>query len=343
MAEKRTGKVAEPSAKDAASHSPRRVVAAGADAVNSVRKVRDLVRHAVSRLDQAGAGFGHGTDNAFDEAVWLVCWTLHLPIEHYADLADAAVAWPEARAALDLLEQRCTAGKPLAYLIGEAWLLGYRFRSDERALVPRSLIAEALLADSLAPFLPALQAHGAGPVDTAGTVKPLRILDLCTGSASLAIIAASAWPQATVVASDLSADALELAADNLADHQLDTRVKLVNADLFAGLGRQRFDLILCNPPYVNERSMGALPAEYRAEPRAALAGGEDGMDLVARIIAQAPAHLRSTGLLVLEIGHEARNFERRFRELEWAYVPVAQGDDRIVAIAASALQSHAGR
>ena len=140
-----------------------------------------------------------------------------------------------------------------------------------------------------------------------------------------------------MVASDLSADALELAAANLADYQLDKRVKLVNGDLFTGLGRQRFDLILCNPPYVNEQSMATLPAEYRAEPRGALAGGDDGMDLVVRIIAQAPAHLRAEGLLVLEIGNEARNFERRFQDLEWAYVPVAKGEDRLVAIAASAL------
>lgn len=339
MADRLPGRTADQPAEQSPKHgpgrSPRRVVAAGADAVNSVRSVRDLVRHAVSRLDQCGAGFGHGTDNAFDEAVWLVCWTLHLPIEHYPELAGAAVAWPEARAALELIELRCCSGKPLAYLIGEAWLMGYRFRCDERALVPRSLIAEALMEGSLAPFLPALQAHGAGPA--AGS-KPLRILDMCTGSASLAIIAASLWPDAVVVASDLSADALELAAANLADYQLDKRVKLVNGDLFTGLGRQRFDLILCNPPYVNEQSMATLPAEYRAEPRGALAGGDDGMDLVARIIAQAPAHLRAEGLLVLEIGNEARNFERRFQDLEWAYVPVAEGENRLVAIAASALQ-----
>lgn len=336
MAEQASRQMAEHASKQMGGHAPRRVVATGQDAVGTLRTVRDLVRHAVSRLVQAGAGFGHGTDNAFDEAVWLVCWTLHLPVEHYADLADAAVAWPEARAALDLTEQRCTARKPLAYLIGEAWLMGYRFRSDARALVPRSLIAEALLEGALIPFKPALDPQGAG---TAGKPAPLRILDLCTGGASLAIIAASSYPGASVVGSDLSADALELAAANLADYQLQQRIRLVSSDLFAGLGRQRFDLILCNPPYVNEQSMSTLPAEYRAEPRGALAGGADGMDLVARIIARAPEHLRSAGLLVLEIGHEASHFERRFPHLEWAYVPVTQGSKRVVALSAPARSS----
>jgi ribosomal protein L3 glutamine methyltransferase len=314
------------------------VVATGLDAVNTLRRVRDLVRHAVSRLGQAGVAFGHGTDNVFDEAVWLVCWTLHLPVEHYADLADAAVAWPEARAALDLIEQRCTTGKPLAYLIGEAWLMGYRFRSDERALVPRSPIAEALLEGSLAPYLPALNPAAAG-----SGAKPLRVLDLCTGGGSLAIIAAARLPQAVLVGSDISADALDLAADNLVDYRLEQRVKLVNSDLFAALGRQRFDLILCNPPYVNAQSMQTLPAEYRAEPSRALAGGDDGMDLIARIIRDASGHLRPNGLLVLEIGHEARHFERRFGTLEWAYVPVAQGDDRIVALGAATLRDASDR
>jgi ribosomal protein L3 glutamine methyltransferase len=319
-----------------AESAPRRVVATGADAINSVRRVRDLVRHAVSRLDQSGVCFGHGTDNAFDEAVWLVSWTLHLPVEHYADLAEAAVAWPEARAVLELIELRCSSHKPLAYLIGEAWLMGHRFRCDERALVPRSLIAEALRDANLAAFLPALERHAAGAGEPA---RPLRILDLCTGGGSLAIIAASLLEDAVVVASDNSPAALELAALNVADYRLDKRIKLVNADLFAGIGRQRFDLIVCNPPYVNRQSMEALPAEYRAEPRDALDGGDDGMDLVARIVREAPEHLRPEGLLVLEIGHEARHFERRFPQLEFAYVPVAQGEDRIVAASAAALKA----
>lgn len=314
--------------------APRRVVATGADAVNCMRRVRDLVRHAVSRLDQAGVSFGHGTDNAFDEAVWLVCWTLHLPVSHYAELADATVAWPEARAAMDLTELRCTTGKPLAYLIGEAWLMGYRFRCDKRALVPRSLIAEALQQGALAPFIPDPGSTARHPERES---RPLRILDLCTGGGSLAVIAATMFPGAAVVGTDLSPDALELAALNLADYGLEKRVKLVTADLFAGLRLQRFDLILCNPPYVNGEAMSRLPAEYRAEPRTALAGGDDGMDLVSRIVGQAAEHLRPSGVLVLEIGNEATHFEQRFPGLEFAYLPVAQGDDRLVVLTAPAL------
>jgi ribosomal protein L3 glutamine methyltransferase len=313
---------------------PKRVVATGADAINSMRRVRDLVRHAVSRLAESGAGFGHGTDNAFDEAVWLVCWSLHLPVEHYADLADATVALPEVRPVLDLLDERCSSGRPLAYLIGEAWLVGFRFRCDSRALVPRSLIAEALTQGTLDAFLPARENAG-------DETAPLRVLDLCCGGASLAIIAAATFPDAALVASDISAEALELAALNLADYRLGERIRLVEGDLFAGLGRKRFDLIVCNPPYVNQQSMAALPAEYRAEPQAALAGGDDGMDLVARILAAASRHLTPDGLIVLEIGHEARHFERRFPQIEFAYVPVAQGDDRVVAIGAAALKAAA--
>ncbi len=319
---------------------PRRVVASSEDAASSLRSVRDLVRHVVSRLCQARVAFGHGTDDVHDEAIWLVCWVLHLPVAHYAALADGGVAWSEVRAVLDLLERRCAERKPLAYLVGEAWLMGYRFRCDERALVPRSLIAEALVEGGLEPHLPPRLRGDGG--DDRNDGNGARILDLCTGGGSLAIIAAAVWPGAEVTGSDLSADALALAAENVDDYGLGERLRLVQGDLFAGLGRQRFDLILCNPPYVNARSMAALPAEFRAEPQAALAGGADGMDLVARILAAAPAHLQPDGLLVVEIGHEARHFVRRFGRLEWAWIGVAQGEDRIVAVSARALREASG-
>jgi ribosomal protein L3 glutamine methyltransferase len=372
------------------------VVASSEDAASSLRSVRDLVRHAVSRLCQARVAFGHGTDDVHDEAIWLVCWVLYLPVPHYAALADGAVAWSEVRAVLELLERRCAERRPLAYLVGEAWLMGYRFRCDERALVPRSLIAEALVEGALEPHLPPrLRSDRGDGGDGGNDGDGARILDLCTGGGSLAIIAAAAWPGAEVTGSDLSADALALAAENVDDYGLGERVRLVQGDLFAGLGRRRFDLIVCNPPYVNARSMAALPAEFRAEPQAALAGGEDGMDLVARILAAAPAYLQPDGLLVIEIGHEARHFVRRFgghsrerraapssldprggragrspalgasRErraarssldprggragrspapgaLEWAWIGVAQGENRIVAASASALREASG-
>ncbi|MGE0797974.1 MAG: 50S ribosomal protein L3 N(5)-glutamine methyltransferase [Lautropia sp.] len=296
--------------------------------------VRDLVRHAASRFGAAGIGYGHGTDNAYDEAVWLVCWTLHLPIEHYPDLADGTVAASESAAVLRLIAARCDRRQPLAYLTGEAWLLGYRFRSDARALVPRSPIAEVLVNGLLDGWLsPALQsAAEPGPTPVA------RILDLCTGGGSLAIIAADRFPGAAVTGADLSADALALAADNVGDYALGERVRLRHGDLFAALdAADRFDLIVCNPPYVNADSIARLPAEYRAEPGGALAGGADGMDLIARILAGAAAHLQPDGLLVLEIGHEQRHFTARFPTLAATTVATAGGPDRIVAITAAAL------
>ena len=309
----------------------RPVIADAREAASTLHRVRDLVRHAVSRFGQAGVGFGHGTADAYDEAIWLVCYSLHLPIERYQDVADAAVAWSEARAVLELIARRCTEGRPLAYLIGEAWLAGHRFVADDRALVPRSPIAEAITQDLLQPHYP--------PILNGTDSGEPRILDLCTGGGSLAIIAAHTWPQARVVAADLSKDALALAAENIRLHGVQDRVATRQGDLFAAVGRTRFDLIVCNPPYVNAGSMGRLPAEYRAEPEGALAGGDDGMDLVARILADAPAHLRRDGLLVLEIGHEIEHFVRRFPTLPWQSVPVAAGDDQILVITASALKA----
>lgn len=298
------------------------------EAMRTFVTVRDWVRYATSRLESAGVAFGHGTGDAYEEAVWLVCWSLSVPVDRYTDLADARVAASETHRILSVLGRRCTRREPLAYVIGEAWLCGYRFHADARALVPRSPIAEAVVGDALVPFLT--------------DYPPRTVLDLCAGSASLAIIAAHHWPAARVVASDASADALALAARNIDLHALDDRVRLVQADLFGGLRRQRFDLILCNPPYVNARSMAALTAEFRAEPRTALAGGADGMDLVTRIIGGARRHLEPDGLLVVEIGHEADAFERRFSRAGHAWIPVAAGDRMLAAIRASGLPTSAG-
>lgn len=283
--------------------------------------VRDLLRYAVSRFEHAGLSFGHGTDNSFDEAAWLVLWSLNLPLDRLEVFADARVTTAERDAVLALIELRCDSRRPLAYLTGEAWLRGRRFRSDERALVPRSLIAEAL--DTV--------------LDDWLDAPPSTVLDLCTGGGSLAVLAAQHWPQSLVTGSDLSSDALALAADNVALHGLTPRVTLVRGDLFGALGDTRFDLILCNPPYVSQASIDALPPEFRAEPAGALAGGLDGMDLVRRIIAAAPVHLNDEGVLLLEIGHEADHFERAFPELEFTYLPVTSGDDRLALIRREAL------
>jgi len=313
-----------------------------ADARAALRTLRDLLRHAVSRFEAAGLCYGHGTDNARDEAAWLLLWSLHLPLDTLDDWLDCRLTAPEIDAALALIERRCAERIPAAWLTGEAWLRGVRFLSDPRALVPRSLIAEALdesLDEWLGEGLPDWLAGEDRPADW-----PQRVLDLCTGGGSLAILAALHFPDAEVTGSDISADALALAADNLALHGMDERIRLVRGDLFAGLGDgERFDLVLCNPPYVNAGSMAALPPEFRAEPELALAGGADGMDFVRRLVDEAPARLTGHGVLVVEIGHEADHFEAAFPDLEFAWLPVAAGDRMIVAITRRALAERAAR
>ena len=294
------------------------------EAIESLRTVRDLIRHAVSRMQASGISLGHGTDDLFDEAAWLVLWSLHLPLERLEPFLDARLTPTERQAAIDLIERRCTERLPSAYLTGEAWLRGTRFLSDPRALVPRSPIAELLDGDALLPWLPDPEAV-------------LSVLDLCTGGASLAVLAAQAYPQAQVIGSDLSADALALAADNIALHQLADRVHLRQGSLWAPLKGERFDLIVCNPPYVNSASMAALPPEYRHEPQSALAGGSDGMDLIRTILQGAGEHLTDAGVMVLEVGHEVAHFEAAFPRLEGIWLPVATGDDQLVLLDRTAL------
>lgn len=323
-----------------------RAAPSSADARATLRTLRDLLRFAVSRFEAAGLAYGQGTDNARDEAAWLLLWSLHLPPDELETWLDCRLTGAEIDAALALVERRCDERVPAAWLTGEAWLRGLRFRCDARALVPRSLIAEALeesLADWLAEDMPEwLDADAGAQEGSEGW--PERVLDLCTGGGSLAILAALRFPGAEVVGSDLSADALSLAAENLALHQLEDRVRLAQGDLFAGLAAgERFDLILCNPPYVNAASMAALPPEFLAEPQIALAGGTDGMDFVRRLLDEAPARLNPRGLLVLEIGHEAEHFEAAFPDLEFAWLPVTAGERMIVAATRRALDARAAR
>jgi ribosomal protein L3 glutamine methyltransferase len=298
-------------------------------AARELRTLRDLLRYAVSRFGAAGLAYGHGTDNAWDEAVALLLWALHLPPDTLEPWLDARLCAAERQAALALLERRIATRQPAAYLTGEAWLRGLAFDCDARALVPRSLIAEAL--DDALPDWLEHQPRAAS--------WPASILDLCTGGGSLAIVAATHFADAQVVGADVSADALALAAGNRARHGLQERLELLQGDLFAPLRGRRFDLILCNPPYVNDASMRALPPEFRAEPHIALAGGSDGMDLVRRLLAEAPTHLARDGLLLLEIGHEAAHFEAAFPTLEFHYLPVAAGERMLVLIEASQLDA----
>lgn len=320
-----------------------------ADARATLRTLRDVLRFAVSRFEAAGIAFGHGTTNARDEAAWLLLWSLHLPPDSLDAWLDCRLTTAERDAALALIERRCMERVPSAWLTGEAWLRGLRFLSDPRALVPRSPIAEVLdeslddeLAEWLHDWLPDwLAADQAVPADA--TPWPARALDLCTGGGSLAIFAALRFPRAEVIGSDISADALALAGENLLLHGLENRIQLLQGDLFEALPDERFDLIVCNPPYVNAESMAGLPPEFGAEPATALAGGSDGMDFVRRLLAEAPAHLADRGVLIVEIGHEAAHFEAAFPALEFAWLPVSAGEQMIALITRQALLAREAR
>jgi ribosomal protein L3 glutamine methyltransferase len=288
--------------------------------------IRDLIRYGVSRFNEAKLFFGHGSDNAWDEAVYLVLFALHLPPDQLEPFMDARVLPQERERALSLIDLRCEQRLPAPYLTHEAWLQGFRFHVDQRVIVPRSPIAE-LLMNQLSPWI-------SDPYEVTG------ILDLCTGSGCLAIIAAHQFPEAFVDATDISRDALDVAAINVAQHGMDDRLNLHHGSLYDPLPvAARYDLIISNPPYVNTTSMGRLPAEYRHEPRLALAGGDDGMDIVRTIIEQAPAHLSDEGLLVIEIGHERAFFEAAFPELEPIWLDTAEASDQILLLSRGQLQS----
>ncbi len=289
----------------------------------------ELVASGSQRLEAAGVAFGHGTTNAHDEAAWLVLWRLGLPLDTPLDdgpdsQAGRPVAPADQALVATLFEERIATRKPAAYLTREAWLQGVPFYVDERAIVPRSFIAE-LLADA--------------SIDNWLGEHTRRVLDLCTGNGSLAVLAAMAWPEVQVDAADISTEALEVAAINVARHQLDARVRLLQSDGLASVDGV-YDLILCNPPYVNAASMAALPQEYRAEPELALAGGSDGMDFVRRLLADAPARMSEHAVLVLEIGNERPFFEAAFPHLEAVWLSTSAGDDQVLLLTRDALVAH---
>ena len=285
-----------------------------------------LIASSTARLEAASAGFGHGTANAHDEAAWLVLWRLGLPLDSaLGDEPDSVANQPvtPAQQALvaTLFEERIATRKPAAYLTHEAWLVGVPFYVDERAIVPRSFIAE-LLAD--------------GSIDGWLSDQTHDVLDLCTGNGSLAVLAAMAWPEVQVTGADISSDALAVARINVERHGLHERVHLVQSDALAGVPGP-WDLILCNPPYVNAQSMAQLPAEYRAEPELALAGGTDGMDFIRRLLRAAPACMREDAVLVLEIGNERAHFEAAFPQLPVFWLETSAGEDQVLLITRSAL------
>jgi ribosomal protein L3 glutamine methyltransferase len=275
-----------------------------------------LLRYGARRLRHAGLAFGHGTMSARDEAAWLVLHALELPPDAAANGAGRPVGPRAARRALALIERRVRSRKPAAYLTGEAWLGEFRFRVDERVVVPRSHIA-GLLRERLAPWIAGRQA-----IRTA--------LDLCTGSGCLAVLLAHSFPRARIEATDISPAALAVARANVRDYRLGRRVRLLRSDLFSALRRKRYDLIVSNPPYVTSAAMRRLPREYRHEPRRALAGGRDGLDMVRRILSEAGAHLNPGGTLVVEVGAARRRLERAFPRVPFTWPETAAGDSVFV-------------
>jgi ribosomal protein L3 glutamine methyltransferase len=283
--------------------------------------VLELIEAGAQALDAAGVAYGHGTTNALDEAAWLVLWKLGLPLDaldaRAGDLVDAAAA----EGAQALIAERIATRRPAAYLTGEAWLQGVPFFVDERAIVPRSFIAELLADGSIDPWL---------------SDRTTRVLDLCTGNGSLAVLAALAYPDVRVDGADLSPEALQVAERNVVRHGLGDRIRLLLSDGLAALPGP-YDLVLCNPPYVNAASMAALPPEFRAEPALALAGGDDGMDFVRGLLRALPGRLSPDGVLVLEIGHEGEHFERAFPALAPVWLETSAGADQVLLLTREAL------
>jgi ribosomal protein L3 glutamine methyltransferase len=285
------------------------------EALASLLTVRDWLRWAVSRFNAAGIAYGHGTTNALDEAAFLILKTLHLPIDQLEPWLEARLVQSERIAVVDVIERRIATRKPAAYLINEAWIGGHAFYVDERVIVPRSLLGE-LLDKGLSPLVP-------DPADVS------RVLDLCTGSGCLAILAALTFPRARIDATDISGDALAVAARNVASHALDERISLLAGDLFAPVKNQRYDLILANPPYVPENTVASFPPEHRAEPALAHAGGPDGLDLVRRILKGAPDHLAPSGHIVVEVGASRPLLEAEYPRLPFVWLDTEESQGEV--------------
>jgi len=275
--------------------------------------VRDLLRFAVSRFNEAGLFFGHGSASAYDEAVYLILHSLYLPLDRLEPFLDARLTAAELEQVLSIIERRATERIPAAYLTKEAWLGDFNFYVDERVIVPRSFIAE-LLREQLVPW-----------VDEPDDIH--SALDLCTGSACLAVLLAHAFENAMIDAVDISHEALQVAKKNVSDYDLEHRIDLIQSDLFGGLAGRRYDLIISNPPYVSTASMAALPEEYRHEPRNALASGEDGLEATRAILREAANHLTDQGVLIVEIGHNRDILEQVFPQTPFTWLETSAGDE----------------
>jgi len=276
--------------------------------------IRDFLRYAVKRFTAAKLAFGHGTDNTRDEAAFLILEGLHLPIDEIDPVLGKKLTAAERRRLMDLIEARIATRKPAAYLLHRAYVGGVPFYVDDRVIVPRSFIGEIIRG-------PLFQGEQPGLIGDPAEVR--RVLDLCTGSGCLAVLAAHAFPKARIDATELSAEALEVARRNVAESGLASRIRLLQGDLFAPVATERYDLILANPPYVDAKGMAALPAEYRHEPALALAGGADGLAIIRRILAEVPAHLTARGGLLCEIGRGKALLEAEFPRLPFLWLDTA--------------------
>lgn len=294
------------------------------DPLETLISVRDWLRYAVSRFQAARLVYGHGTTTAIDEAAYLILHTLHLPIDQLEPWLDARLTREERAAVADIIAQRISTRKPAPYLTNEAWIQGHSFYVDERVIVPRSYLGELLNAG--------LDGVVQAPEEIAS------ILDLCTGSGCLAILAALAFPNADVDAADISADALDVAQRNVTDYGLEAQVALIKSDLFAGLAARRYDLILTNPPYVSAEAVANFPPEYAAEPVLAHAGGDDGLDIVRRILAEAGRHLNPGGTLIVEFGSGRAILEEEYPDLPFLWLDTANAQGEVFALSADALQ-----
>jgi ribosomal protein L3 glutamine methyltransferase len=292
--------------------------------------VRDWLRYAVSRFRAAKISYGHGTSRALDEAAYLILHTLHLPVDQLDPWLDARLLTAERRAVREIIDRRIDTRKPAAYLTNEAWIGTHSFYVDERVIVPRSYIGELLCRQMEAADGEWHLGFDPGPVTT--------VLDLCTGSGCLAILAALTFPDAEVEASDISPDALAVAQRNVADYGLSDRVSLVQSDLFAAHAGRHYDLILANPPYVDTEAIAAFPPEHAAEPPIAHAGGADGLDVVRRILADAGEHLTPAGTLVVEVGRGRERLEQQFPRLPFLWLDTAESAGEVFALAAQALR-----
>ena len=285
------------------------------EARTQLRTLRDLLRYAVSRFGEAKLFFGHGSGSAYDEAAYLILHTLHLPLDLLDPFLDAKLTDSEINSVVQIVERRVRLRVPAAYLTQEAWLGDFKFYVDERVIVPRSYIAE-LLREQLQPW-----------IDKPDSVK--SVLELCTGSGCLAVLAAHAFPNAHVDAVDISEDALAVAKRNVGDYDLNKRVQLHQSDLFGAVEGKRYDLIIANPPYVNKEGMLSLPKEYRHEPELALDGGEDGLTCVRSILRQARGYLNRGGNLVIELGHNKKALEAAYPDTDFTWLTTSAGDDLV--------------